>query len=180
MALTLVEIGEDERKRALTLSDATFRQTRDAESAAILGWIFYRLGRMEDAERQFTAVANSRQFTPDAVYFYATFSDDRNRGETVKPMLEAALKTESPFAYRAEAQKLYDRLSKKPAARPGRKPVPAADNADADAADEPKADVAKPPVARPGSGKAAAGKAPATKAPATKAPATKPATPNPE
>ena len=45
LALTLVEIGEDERKRAFTLAEATYRQQRDAETAATLGWVCYRLGR---------------------------------------------------------------------------------------------------------------------------------------
>jgi predicted Zn-dependent protease len=168
LALALVEIGEDERKRALTLADATLRQSRDAESAAILGWIFYRLGRMDDAERCFNSVASSQQFTPDAIYFFATFADDRNRGEATKPMLEAALKSDAPFAYRAEAQKLYDRLSKKPAARAPRKAAPA--DAEDAASDDAKPDAVKPPVAKPAATKGSAAKSPATKPAAPKAP----------
>jgi tetratricopeptide (TPR) repeat protein len=114
LALTLVEMGEDERKRALTLADATYRQTRETEAAATLGWVCYRLGRMDEAERAFNSVASAGQFSPDAIYFFATLADERNRGEGAKPMLEAALKSDGQFAYRAEAQKLYDRLSKKP------------------------------------------------------------------
>ena len=72
---------------------------------------------MEDAERAFNAVAGGGQLSPDAVYFLATLADERNRGETARPMLEAALKNEGQFAYRTKAQKLLDRLSKKPAPR---------------------------------------------------------------
>jgi tetratricopeptide (TPR) repeat protein len=151
LALTLNEIGEEERKRAFTLADATYRQQRDAETAATLGWICYRMGRMEDAERVFNAVATANQFSPDAAYFFATFADDRNRGEAAKPLLEAALKSDAPFAYRAEAQKLYDRLSKRPAAVPAKADAPsAADKAETKSA---------------------------TKAPAKATPAKKPATP---
>ncbi|HEY1599317.1 MAG TPA: tetratricopeptide repeat protein [Pirellulales bacterium] len=168
LALALVEIGEDERKRAMTLADATLRQSRDAESAAILGWIYYRLGRMDDAERLFNSIASSGQpLTPDAIYFFATFADDRNRGETAKPMLDIALKSDAPFAYRAEAQKLYDRLSKKPAARAPRKAAPA-DAPDA-AADDAAPVTVKSPAAKPA----------ASKPPVAKPQATKPAAPKP-
>ncbi len=114
LALTLNEMGEEDRKRALTLAEATYRQVRDAESASTLAWICFRLGRMEDAERVFNAIPASSQASPDAIYFFAAFADDRNRGEMARPLLEAALKSDGPFAYRADAQKLFERLSKRP------------------------------------------------------------------
>jgi len=116
LALTLNEMGEEERKRALTLAEATYRQVRDAESASTLAWICYRLGRMEDAEKVFNSIPASSQASPDAIYFFAAFADDRNRGEVARPLLDAALKSDGPFAYRADAQKLLERLSKRPSA----------------------------------------------------------------
>ena len=72
LALTLVEIGEDERKRQFTLAEATYRQQHNAETAATLGWVCYRLGRMGGTERMFNAVASANPFSPDAAYFFAT------------------------------------------------------------------------------------------------------------
>jgi tetratricopeptide (TPR) repeat protein len=159
LALTLAEIGEEERKRALTLAEATYRQQRDVETAATLGWICYRLGRMEEAEKLFSAVATANQFSPDAAYFFAVFADDRNRGEAAKGLLEAALKGDAPFANRAEAQKLYDRLTKK-ATGPAKIDI------------KPPAD--DPNAVKPEAPKSAPAKAPATKAPPAKAKAPTP------
>ena len=165
LALTLVEIGEEERKRALQMAEATYRQLRDAETASTLGWVCYRMGRMEDAEKVFNAVASASQLSPDAIYFFATFADDRGRGELVKPMLDIALKSDSQFAYRAEAQKLADRLSKKPGAR--RRPGPLRTKADATDTPPAKADGEKATAAK-GEGAKSASKAAGTK-PAAKA-----------
>ncbi|HVU90274.1 MAG TPA: tetratricopeptide repeat protein [Pirellulales bacterium] len=167
LALTLCEIGEDERKRAFTLAEATYRQQRDVETAATLGWICYRMGRMEDAERMFNALATANQFSPDAAYYFAVFADDRNRGEAAKGLLEAAIKGDAPFAHRAEAQKLFDRLTKKSSAVPAKTELkPAADKLEL--FDTSKSAPSKAPA-----------KATPAKAPATKAPPAKGKTPTP-
>jgi len=167
LALALGEISEEDRKRAFSLAQATFNQNKNnPESAATLGWICYQLGRTEEAEQLLTAVAGTNQVTPDAIFYYATLADARNRGDVVKPYLEVALKNEAPFAYRDEAQQLLDRLNKtspgeaketatKPA-KSGTKAAPtsstpgatgakktAAAKSDAPKADAPKADAPK-------------------------------------
>ena len=140
LALTLNELGEEERKRALTLADANVRQNRQsAEAVATLGWIFYRLGRMDEAESLLNQVVASNQaVSPDALYFYAVVAENRNHGPAAKSVLDTALKSDVPFAYRSEAQKLHDRLAKTPAARGAARPTKqAATKSDATKADSP-------------------------------------------
>ena len=163
LALTLAEMGEDERKRAFTLAEATYRQSRDAEVAATLGWICYRMGHMEDAERMFNAVGTATSVTPDAVYFFAMMMDERNRGELVRPMLEAALKTDGLFAYRAEAQKLHDRIAKKAARTPSKSPAKAAAKTNAIDLDGGEEPAATAPAAKPAAAKAEKAKPSAAK-----------------
>ena len=70
---------------------------------------------MEDVERSVQRRGVGESVSPDAAYFFATFADDRNRGDSAKSLLEAALKSDAPFAFRARGE-LYDRLSKSAAA----------------------------------------------------------------
>jgi tetratricopeptide (TPR) repeat protein len=125
LALTLNELGEEDRKRALTLADANVRQNRQsAEAVATLGWIYYRLGRMDEAESLLNqVVASNQSVSPDAVYFSAVVADNRNHPQVAKTLLDTALKSDAPFAYRPEAQKLHDRLAKTPASSRGARPT---------------------------------------------------------
>ena len=136
LALTLNELGEEERKRAVTLADANVRQNRQsAEAVATLGWIYYRLGRMEDAESLLNQVVASNQaVSPDALYFYAVVADNRNRGQAAKSVLDTALESDAPFAYRLRRARLHDRLAKDAAAAGAPRPTKRASGTKSDAA----------------------------------------------
>ncbi|HEY2841359.1 MAG TPA: tetratricopeptide repeat protein [Pirellulales bacterium] len=120
LALAQVEMGEEPARRAMVLAESVMKQNpNNAEAAATLGWIYFNIGRMDEAERMLRAAVSSANVQPDTAYYYAKLQDYRNRGDLAKPLLDQALKSEAPFANREEAQKLADQLNKRaPAATP--------------------------------------------------------------
>jgi tetratricopeptide (TPR) repeat protein len=184
LALAQVEMGEEQRLRALALSESAMKQNpSNAEIASTLGWIYFNVGRLDEAERMLRAAVSSPNLQPDTAYFYAKLQDARNRGDTVRPLLDAALKSELPFAYREEAQKLADQFgkrpvsaassdtppSKSPTTTPASKTGPAEPSKAPPSKTTPKQDPAKSEGSKSDAGKSA----PPTKAPPAKAPAPK-------
>jgi tetratricopeptide (TPR) repeat protein len=117
LALAEVELGENPRQHALALAEAAMKQNpSNVEMASTLGWIYFNVGRLDEAERMLRAAVSSPNLQPDTAYFYAKLQDARSRGDAVRPLLDAALKSEAPFAYREDAQKLADQFGKRPVA----------------------------------------------------------------
>jgi len=169
LALAQVEMGEEPARRALALAEGVMRQNQNnADAASTLGWIYFKLGRLDEAERMLQAAASTANVQPDTAYFYAKLADARNRGDAVKPLLNAALKSELPFAYREEAQKLSDQFGKQPAA-PEATPTSSTPSAKSN---PPSKTTAPAKTTAPPSKAPAAGKT-ATPAPPSKAPAPK-------
>ncbi|MBI2827501.1 MAG: tetratricopeptide repeat protein [Planctomycetia bacterium] len=114
LALTLNEMGEDPRQRAQSLAESTYRQNQQSpQAASTLGWIYYKMGRLDEAERLLNLAMAPVTVSPDTAYFYARLAEGRNRTDQAKALLELALKTQGPFAYRQDAQKLFDQLAKR-------------------------------------------------------------------
>jgi Tfp pilus assembly protein PilF len=115
LALALVEQPDEAKKRqALEFATNNMEQSKNAEVAATYGWVLYKLGRLDDAERIFEVVRSRGQgrVSPDTAYYMARLELDRGREAQARQYLEEALKTTAPFTMRPEAQALMEKLKK--------------------------------------------------------------------
>jgi tetratricopeptide (TPR) repeat protein len=113
LALALVEQPDEAKKRqALDFARNNVEQAKNTEAAATYGWVLYKLGRIDEAER-FLQIAGSRgQVSPDTAYYIARVAVERGREAQAKQVLEDALKSPARFYTRSEAQSLLERLKK--------------------------------------------------------------------
>jgi tetratricopeptide (TPR) repeat protein len=117
LALALVE-QDDKTKQARALEYAennvkNYQRTPDAPQAfSTYGWILYRRGNLDEAEKWLNAAASSGPVSPDTAYYCARLARDRNRDEVARQWLDNALKSPSPFACRPEAAALLAKLKK--------------------------------------------------------------------
>jgi tetratricopeptide (TPR) repeat protein len=115
LALSLAEqSGGDKRRRALELAEINARlYPNSTEALATVGWIYFRLGRMADADRTLRAAITQGNISSDAAYFFAKVQYEAGRTEEAKKVLKLALNAKGLFAFRKEAQELLDRLDRK-------------------------------------------------------------------
>jgi tetratricopeptide (TPR) repeat protein len=108
LALVLIDTQDKEKRdRARQLAEMNARQYQNnAEAAATLGWVYWRLGRDRDAEQALGAVLQSRQLSADSAYYVATIFAERDRLADAQQFLEVALAQPQPFANRANAAEL--------------------------------------------------------------------------
>jgi tetratricopeptide (TPR) repeat protein len=108
LALVLIDTQDPEkRRRAQQLAEMNVRQYQNnAEAAATLGWVYWRLGRDRDAEEALNKVLQSRQLSADSAYYVATIFAERDRLADAQQFLEIALAQPQPFANRANAAEL--------------------------------------------------------------------------
>ncbi len=75
-----------------------------------LSWVFYKLGRREDAEQILTQISQSNQLTSDGAYYVSRLLADRGESQRAEAILEQVLATEPVFATRADAEDLLKSL----------------------------------------------------------------------
>jgi Tfp pilus assembly protein PilF len=114
LALALIEQKDETKKRrALEYAENNVQQyPKVAEAASTYGWVLYKLGRLDDAEKALQAAISGGSFTPDTAYYIARLSYDRGRESQAKQWLDIALKSNAPFAMRSEAKALLEQLKK--------------------------------------------------------------------
>ncbi len=114
LALALIEQKDEAKKRrALEYAENNVQQfPKVAEAASTYGWVLYKMGRLDDAEKALQAAVNSGAMNADTAYYIARLSVDRGREAQAKQWLESALKSTGPFAMRQEAQALMEQLKK--------------------------------------------------------------------
>jgi hypothetical protein len=92
-----------------------------AEARATAAWVYYRLGRHDDAEKTLRAGPSSGPLSSDGGYFMARVlaggsGVDQTHGlvdrSAPKRLLDQALKTKGGFAFRKEAEELLNQLGK--------------------------------------------------------------------
>ncbi len=112
LALALAEQEEEAKKRkALEYARlGTLLGPNSAEAFSTLGWVLYRLGRIDEAEQALGKAASSGQLSPDTAYYIARVSVDRNNSQQARNLLETALKAKRPFSKRQEAEALLEQL----------------------------------------------------------------------
>jgi len=114
LALTLCEQEESEKKqRALECALGNLRMyPRSTEAAATLGWVYYRLGRIKEADGVLSRLILANDLSPNAAYYIARVAVRQGRDEQAEQVLESALKTRLHFAKRTDAEFLLERLSR--------------------------------------------------------------------
>lgn len=114
LALALAGQEDAEKKhRALAYAEANARQFQNsADAASTYGWVLYRLGRLDDADRALRSARAAGASSPDTAYYLARVDVDRNQQGEAKLLLENALKATGPFSMRKEAQALLEQLKK--------------------------------------------------------------------
>jgi tetratricopeptide (TPR) repeat protein len=120
LALVLIELPDQaNRQRALQYAELNARQhPNNLETAATFGWVNYRLGRRQEAERALgavvkaTATQNENRTSADTAYYLAVLAKDAGRHDFAIRTLRDTLGANQPFAYRKAAQALLSGLEK--------------------------------------------------------------------
>jgi tetratricopeptide (TPR) repeat protein len=121
LALVLIESeNEESRQRSLEMAEGNVALHREnspqrVNALTTLAWVFYKLGRREDAEQILTQISQSNQLTSDGAYYVAQLLTDRGESQRAMTLLEQVLSQEPVFATRADAEELLERLKKKAA-----------------------------------------------------------------
>ena len=123
LALALIEQDDDaKRRRALEFAELSSNlNPGSSEAAETLGWVYFRLGRTNDADRVLGTAMNTGTLSADGAYYTARLFEQVGRPEDARRLLEKSVQTKQPFAHRREAQSLLTELS------PGKKPAKADD-----------------------------------------------------
>ena len=116
LAQTLIEQTDgDRRRRAVQLAELNARQAPDNPAAlATLGWVYYRLGRANEAAAVLERAASARPMAPETAYFLAHLLADAGRLDDVRVLLKGAVESKGLFVYREPARAWLARLGAKP------------------------------------------------------------------
>jgi Tfp pilus assembly protein PilF len=116
LALVLIEEPEEaKRRRALEIAEVNAKaNSQNAEALATLGWVYYKLNRLDDAERylQGAAQANRGQINADTAFYLAHVLADRGKLDEVKNLLKRAVDAPGRFNYRKEAEAWLEQLNR--------------------------------------------------------------------
>ena len=119
LALVLVESDEKEaRQRALEMAEVNVAMNNRDNSPnqvpalTTLAWVYYKLGRQEDAGRILDQIGRSNALTSDGAYYLAKLRADRGERDLARKILEEVLGAEPMFATRPDAVDLLEKLKK--------------------------------------------------------------------
>lgn len=112
LVLTLIE-QEDEakRRRAVQLAEVNARQyPNSAEALATLGWVYYRLNRLDEAERLLQAAVSGGHVSSEVAYYLAHVLHAHDRTEEAQAVLVGAVQTPGLFPQREAARQFLGTL----------------------------------------------------------------------
>ena len=118
LALVLIESDDkDSRQRALEMSEANVAMHREnspqqVNALTTLAWVYYKLGRREDAEKILAQITQNNALTTDGAYYVAKLLSDRGEKDRARKILEEVLANEPMFATRPDALDLLAKLKK--------------------------------------------------------------------
>ena len=118
LALVLIESEDKEsQQRAVEMAEANvarYRENSPQQVSALttLAWIYYKLGRREDAEKILDQIARNNALSSDGAYYVAKLLTDRGEKDRAKTILERVLTNEAVFATRPDAIDLLEQLKK--------------------------------------------------------------------
>lgn len=116
LALALCEQEDPVKmRRALEYAaDNARKENRNGDFVATLGWVLFKTGDMQQAGQvlqQAAAVAQGN-ISPQTAYYLGRLAAQNQKNKEARELIEAALKSERPFAKKAEAQKFLAGLPK--------------------------------------------------------------------
>jgi len=118
LALVLIESDDKEsRQRALEMAEANAAMHREnspqqVNALTTLAWVYYKLGRREDAEKILAQITQNNALTTDGAYYVAKLLSDRGEKDRARKILEEVLANEPMFATRPDAVDLLAKLKK--------------------------------------------------------------------
>jgi len=118
LALVLIESDDkDSRQRALEMAEANVAMHREnspqqVNALTTLAWVYYKLGRREDAEKILAQITQNNALTTDGAYYVAKLLSDRGEKDRARKILEEVLANEPMFATRPDAVDLLAKLKK--------------------------------------------------------------------
>ncbi|MGL6094550.1 MAG: tetratricopeptide repeat protein, partial [Fimbriiglobus sp.] len=105
---------ETKHKRAVAIAEAEVRRNpRSGEGYAVLGWCYYRAGRIEEADKALGQAAAAGRVQPDTAYYMARLLADKGKEAEAQTLLRGAVGGRGPFAYRPDAVAMLAELDKK-------------------------------------------------------------------
>ena len=112
LALALCEQNNEEKgKRAVQYAAGNIqKQQNNRDFLATLGWVLYRTGQTEEAIKVLQQSTADGQINAASAYYFAVVVADKGQTEEAKKFLTAALGTKLPFAKRAEAAALLQKI----------------------------------------------------------------------
>jgi len=115
LALVLIEQpAMAQQQRAEQLAEVNVRQyQRSAEAYATLGWIYLKLGRLEQAERALAVASNSGQVSPDTAFYLAKLLQKREKYKEGYDVIKKANESKAAFINRKPASELEAELKTK-------------------------------------------------------------------
>ncbi len=119
LALVLIESPEkDVQQRALEMAEANsalYRENSPQKVSALttLAWVYYKLGRRDDAGKILEQIVRNNALTPDGAYYVSRLLVDRGEKEQARKILEDVLTNEAVFATRPDAVDLLAELEAK-------------------------------------------------------------------
>ena len=120
LALVLAESADkDKVRRAVETAEAEAKKNpRLGEAYVVLGWCYYKAGRLDDAEKSLTTAAQLGSLSRDGAYFFAKVLADRQRLDDAIKLLKTAAAARGAYVYRADAQALLADLEARPPGPP--------------------------------------------------------------
>ena len=119
LALVLIESPDKAaQQRAVEMAEANAARYREDSPQQInaitsLAWVYYKLGRREDAEKILDQIARNNALTSDGAFYVAKLLADRGEKDRARAILEEVLTNEAVFATRPDASDLLTKLKVK-------------------------------------------------------------------
>jgi Tfp pilus assembly protein PilF len=121
LALTLSD-SEDETKRQRGLQFAQVSANlhpQNNESAVTLGWAFYRLNRLPEAEKTIQNALRMGQLNSDSSYLIARILFEQNKLDDAARILSSVVDDQGIFVHRQQAQQLRTQIDREQGMAPG-------------------------------------------------------------
>ncbi len=115
LAIILVESADEKkRKRAVELAESLVKQNnRAADAYAVLGYCYFKVGRIDDADKALGAAGSAGQVGLDTAYYFALVLNEKKKFAEGHKILDEAVKARGPFVYRPEARVLLTEMAKR-------------------------------------------------------------------
>ena len=115
LALVLVESADErKRKRGVELAESLVKQnSRAADAYAVLGYCYFKTGRIDDADKALGTAASAGPVALDTAYYLALVLNEKKKYAEAHKILNEAVNAHGPFVYRPEARLFLADLAKR-------------------------------------------------------------------